>query len=57
MTGFKTTVCASTGDNQHNFSAPTRWGFNTGEVASLKDSSETRIARKDQLSVRLNLTV
>jgi len=25
MTGFKTKVCASTGDNRHNC-APTRWG-------------------------------
>jgi len=25
MTGFKATVCASTGDNLHNC-APTRWG-------------------------------
>jgi len=27
MTGFKATVCASTGDNRHNC-APTRWGQN-----------------------------
>jgi len=25
ITGFKATVCASTGDNRHNC-APTRWG-------------------------------
>jgi len=33
MTGFKATVCASTGDNRHN-SAPTRWGTMCEQIRS-----------------------
>jgi len=36
MTGFKATVCASTGDNWHNC-APTRWWFKAGDDCKTTD--------------------
>jgi len=41
MTGFKATVCASTGDNRHNC-APTRWG-------TLEKENNMTQAKKNEL--------
>jgi len=38
MSGFRATVCASTGDNQHNCD-PTEWGENA-VIAALNNEAE-----------------